>query len=136
MAKQFRRLIAAGLTLWLSGFVLLFHCQIRAEAVTDSCPLKAVSPHCRKKAAAEESAAHVQRQVPLTADCCAFLPIVFDKARKLESPQKITSAEPPRTTVPPIFGQTVLVRNVTPQTYAARLPDKQSSFIVNRVFRI
>ncbi len=120
---------------WLSGVVFVGCCQAANAAPSmEFCPMAVKSHHC-DKAQDEPVRDSLSRRIPACADCCAFLPVMFDKARKIEPLQQVSVArvvelEPAR--FKPVAVRTTSVRS----TYRARSPDKQATFIINRVFRI
>lgn len=130
-----KRILAAALIIWLSGVVVLFCCEMPANAAADqieSCPL-AKKGKCTKTSAADER--EFFGQIPPALDCCDFPARIFDKARKLE-----TAPEP--------FLETTAIKIAAPQRFIVRetfkFPAPHQSFIrnrggtylQNRVFRI
>jgi hypothetical protein len=139
--KTFARKTLAGfMALWLSGFVFLF-CAIAmyGEPVSaESASMDGMSGHCKKAMAtrsANKTGVVVERVTGHNVDCCAFLPGVFDKNRKLERAEKtkIVSAQPTtvRFDVAPVVSQRPIIVQFTPH-----IPDRRYTFIKNRVFRI
>jgi hypothetical protein len=139
--KTFARKTLAGfMAMWLSGFVFLF-CAIAmyGEPVNaESASMDGMSGHC-KKATAAKSANNagdvVERAAGDQLDCCGFLPAVFDKNRKLERAEKtkVVSTQPTtvRFVAAPVGNQRPIL--VTSKPF---IPDRQYTFIKNRVFRI
>jgi len=129
------RSFTAFLAVWLSGVVLLFCCgQLNARASEgDHCPLAKMAGHCSK--AEQQTAAPVAVEGSPECFDCAFLPVLFDKARKLESPQKHFAAPVVAATLvePPIR---VAAIAPVPSIYETRLADSRRIFIRNRVLRI
>jgi hypothetical protein len=90
-----RRGLAAILAVWLSGLVFLICCpSSRAASAEAFCPLAKMGGHCDK--ARKDAAPSWNNEN--TDDCgvtgCAYLPIIFDKSRKLEKAQKQTASVP------------------------------------------
>jgi len=90
--KKYIRISLAGLmSVWLSGVVFLFCCE-RINANTgeaESCPLAKMSLDDCPIA----DAAVIKTVQENCVDCCGFLPVVFDKNRKIEQNEKqITTA--------------------------------------------
>lgn len=139
--KTFARKTLAGfMALWLSGFVFLF-CAIAmyGEPVNaESASMDGMSEHC-KKAMAARSANNasdvVERAAGDNVDCCGFLPAAFDRNRKLERSEKaqVVSTQPTavRFDAAPVVNQRPTFVRFTPH-----IPDRQYTFIKNRVFRI
>lgn len=132
--------LAGFMALWLSGFVFLF-CAIAmyGEPVdAESVSMDGMSEHC-KKAMAARSAKNagdvVERAAGDNVDCCAFLPGVFDKNRKLERAEKaqVVSTQP---TAVRFDAVPVVNQRPTFVTFKPYVPDRQYTFIKNRVFRI
>jgi len=85
IGKYCRRTTAGILSIWLSGIALLLFCQLPAKAAgEDFCPLaKASHGHCERSKDKNESEL-VSNPTPQSFDCCAFIPAVFDKTRKID----------------------------------------------------
>ena len=131
-----KRVLAGFMALWLSGFVFLFCCQNKAVAADmEFCPL-AKAGHCDKGKPVDPSVANVDRPQPPCADCCAFLPVVFDKSRKIEPVQKQLAIRP----LPAIAAVRFIPAVKHPGDVAVRpmglIRDKGSTYLRNRVFRI
>ena len=135
--KHYIRFTLAGfMVVWLSGIVFLFCCQGTAAAVElEHCPMAKMSSHCDKAKQQNLNAEFIERTTPACVECCAFLPAIFDKTRKVEPSQEpiLPSAkrvavqfEPPTITIPTFVSQT-FQRSIA-------LPAK--IYIQNCVFRI
>jgi hypothetical protein len=130
------RSLAGFMAFWLSGVVFLFCCpEMATAAEPDSCPLMKMSSHCDK--ASQQTASDSFEGVrPACFECCAFLPIVFDKSRKIDIVQKQISA--PAETTPltkfrfPVARFVLAVHGSLP----SRVPDRHGTYLVNRAFRI
>lgn len=92
--KQLTRATAGFLTVWLSGVVFLFCCQMpSAQASSEeikSCPMAKAHHSCAKSKSENKAASIEAEQSAL--ECCRMLPLVFDKARKIEKVQNVEQA--------------------------------------------
>ena len=133
-----RRTVAGFMAVWLSGFVFLFCCDAAKAAAksVESCPMPKMSHHCDTAKQQNDDSNSVSRAEGVCFECCAFLPVVFDKARKVDQPNQPVAA-PDRVVE--------VARRITPRLhrtvraiarYRARLPDKSRTFISTQVFRI
>ena len=138
-AKEFWKLarvsLAGIMAVWLSGVVLLFCCHpVVASPAAYSCPMAKMSAHC-DKAKKHTADSHVVTRP--TADCieCGFLPVVFDKSRKVDQVQK--QAAPTAERIAVRFDPLVFV-DVKPEPVASYrwAPSFDRVFIRNCVFRI
>lgn len=130
-----KRIIVAALAVWMSGIVVVFCCQVRANAAgeqIESCPL-AKKSKCAK-AIGKNSVASFGLE-PTAFDCCAFPAKIFGKARKLENahalpvPAKIFGITAPQfSPVPGTFALPIL--------YQSFVRNRKSIYLCNRVFRI
>src|SRR5256885_2014267 len=97
ISSHIQKPIAALLSLWLSGVVLLLGCQASmASSRAESCPLAGtarMSHHCDRSMPDDPSREAIGRRLPFPTDCCAFLPALFDKTRTVQSIAKIAFAE-------------------------------------------
>ena len=92
--RNIKRIISGSLIVWLSGIVFLFCCEMpKAQAsTTESCPL-AKKNDCSKQSNVETISDFTLLQTNHQSfDCCKFLTLVFDKARKVEKTQKAETA--------------------------------------------
>lgn len=132
-----QRIISGALVLWLSGVALLFCCgnmEARAAEV-DSCPLAKTS-HCKKQSGDEANVDFARFQKnSLTFDCCAFLPKVFDKARKIEKNPQVSVATASAKIAAPKFSFVVETIKA-PKVYAPLVHNRGSTYLKNCVFRI
>lgn len=133
-----QRVVAGFMALWLSGFVFLFCCQNMkaAEMEAESCPLMKMSSHCDRASQQEAATDSLAGSRPACVECCAFLPVVFDKSRKVDLVQK-QIAPPADKPAPEPFRVPVSATPSTPElSFADRVPDRHGTYLVNRVFRI
>ena len=137
--KKFTKIALSGaMTVLLSGTVFLLCCTTSASADQAFCPLtKAKVADCGKSASDGLNAAGnpTEGQSP---ECCGFLALVYDKARKLERGQTVAAAvassqvrvKPERISLisgpssSPLFG------------YRGFTVSKSGTFLKNRTFRI
>lgn len=132
IGKIARKGIAGVMAVWLSGVVFLFCCHTtQAAAAVASCPMRAAH-HCDGDRTKADS------NVVTTGSCscveCGYLPVVFDKARKLEAPQKHIPTPVPA----PVAGIPFIASvPITPRAPAPRqhVRDKSRTFISTQVFR-
>ena len=119
---------------WLSGIIFLFCCEkIRAQGEKEFCPLQKLSEHCDRSINKEADLVG-----PVAADridCCAFLPLLFNKSRKLETAQTVPAPTAVKVIVTPSLPRIVLP-SYEPITNYARLESRQGSYVLNRNFRI
>lgn len=135
--KIAQRSLAGFMALWLSGVVFLLCCQtMNANAMAaESCPLAKLSEHCDKAKKATEITSVVGLNQENSVDCCAFLPAVFDKARKIEQTQK-QMAITPKSIAVRFKLQRPSNSSPTFPAFQSRVPDRHGTFIKNCVFRI
>jgi hypothetical protein len=136
-SKKFTEYLHTSLTgvlvVWLSGVVFLFCCHPVAAA-PDTCPMAKMSTHC-DKAKKQNAASHVIAPAPVDCIQCGFLPVVFDKSRKVDLVQKQAPLAAERIAVrfdPLAF--TVPAAKIP--AFYSRLAVRDSIFIKNCVFRI
>jgi hypothetical protein len=76
-----RSTLAGFMVMWLSGVVFLVLCHGQSANTMESCPLVRLGAHC-DKADKEKDSEKVTKQSSETGiDCCAFIPVFFDKTR-------------------------------------------------------
>ena len=133
------RSLAGFMAVWLSGFLFLFCCPEMKAAVeeTESCPLMKMSAsHCDKAAKQDTGNDSIEGSRPACFECCAFLPVVFDKSRKIDVVEKQIT-EPPQEVAAANFTFPVLHTHTTIATaFSQRVPDRHGTYLVNGVFRI
>lgn len=142
MRKRFRqnskKIIAASLVFWMSGFLFLFCCEsVKAQSTeTESCPL-AKTQHCSKQSKAETAVSDSIsiKSEQQTVECCRFLPAIFDKTRKVEKTQKVEARLASVRISQPKF-------SVVKQEFSVKrnlcsfVPDRVDTHLKNCVFRI
>ena len=137
LIKLAQRPIAAIMVAWLSGFLLLFCCDTpSAKAADEHCPLSQKSEHCDKGAKTNEDSFSIHGQTKHTdTDCCAYLPIIFDKARKVERTEKTALAPDLVRAHVPKF-RPVVISFLAEYAYSPPVLYRDKIFITNCVFRI
>ena len=137
VTKFTRKTLAGFMAVWLSGVLFLFCCEkINGKPMqAEICPLAKVSEHCDKAAKANADSSIIGLTESDCADCCGFLPAIFDKNRKIEREQKQIALATKTTALK--FRVPLLTDN-SPQVAAfySRVPDRQGTFIKNCTFRI
>jgi hypothetical protein len=132
-----QRIISSLLVIWLSGVVLLFCCgNMEARAAeADSCPLAKTS-HCDTQSGDETNLDFASFQKEnLAFDCCAFLPKVFDKARKIEKIPQVANVSTTVEVPAPKFS--FVAHDVeSPKIYQPVVHNRGSTYLKNCVFRI
>lgn len=141
-----RRVFAGLLAVWMSGIVFLFCCAaMPAEAQggeVESCPL-AKKGHCDKSTGGVESPVDENalrfdaRRGGSSFYCCAFLPQIFDKARKTVNVKQIAAAATTATieASQPKFSL-VKTESKVSFGYRPRPLNRSGTYLKNRVFRI
>jgi hypothetical protein len=92
IGKYIRPTVAAFLAMWLSGVVFLICCQQvnRATSIHGFCPMAKMGGHCNKTKGNTPSWYGENTDDQCLAGC-AYLPVVFDKSRKVEKARKQTA---------------------------------------------
>ncbi len=82
--------LAGFLMIWMSGFIFLFCCEMAAAGTLEGefCPLSKAQSHCDKSVSDNDAQVISNQSDGLSPDCCAFLPVFFDKTRKIEKAQQ------------------------------------------------
>lgn len=122
------------MSVWLSGIVFLFCCEMPAAAAEkEFCPLTKASELCDKTKNSKNS--RISKDGNRTVDCCEFFPTIFDKVRKIDKNDSIElQAERLEVEVPRLV---IIAGNFTiPATYKPLPPARSRIFIRNRVLRI
>ncbi len=135
--QNIKQAISGSLIVWLSGIVFLFCCEMpKAQASNvESCPL-AKTHHCSKQSDTETVSGFASLQTNQQSfDCCKFLPLVFDKARKIEKIQKTETAH----TIVKVFHPVFSAVNhwfPAPQNFHSVKINRENTYLKNCVFRI
>ena len=142
LSKFGRRFAAGFLSVWLSGVVLLLCCADMNAGVAEAKIAEAahMSAHCDKMGKTEtelnpDSESVSRHEGELDNDCCAFLPMLFDKKRVVEGKWQIAAAtqvavvEMPRPTVE-------LQNFAAVQFYRPHPLSRDGTYLKNRTFRI
>lgn len=135
--RSIKQTVAGSLIIWLSGVVFLLCCEMpRTQASNvESCPL-AKAQHCSKQSSIEINSDFALLQATQPAfDCCNFLSLVFDKARKIEKTQKIVAAQTNAKVFQSVFS--VVNRQFpAPKNFHSFVIKRENIHIKNCVFRI
>jgi len=123
--------------IWLTGVVFLFCCEMAAAEplAGEFCPLSKAQSHCDKSASDNDADVISDRSDGLSTDCCAFLPVVFDKTRKIEKAQQTAPITSKLIVDRPRFTIVTDSREFSPNYRAALLP-QNNLYIRNCIFRI
>ncbi len=141
---QFKRLktimhqtLAGFMAIWLSGVIFLLCCHVQntIAAGMDSCPLVKLGAHCDKAEKEKDSEKVTNQSSDTGMDCCAFIPVLFDKTRTRDGNQQIAVMAPSTTVVKP---RLVTIRtNFAPAySHLSTVLTKNDTFLKNRTFRI
>ncbi|MGH9819290.1 MAG: hypothetical protein ACRD43_03900 [Pyrinomonadaceae bacterium] len=136
--KQYVRISFAGfLAVWLSGVVFLFCCEkINARtSESDFCPLAGMSDDCPMAKPQNANAAVIETTEDECNECCDFLPVVFDKSRKVDQNQKALAA-PSNIVVVQFTPQSVIHTTIENGARYTRVASSNKIFVINCVFRI
>lgn len=133
-----QRSLAGFMAVWLSGVVFLFCCpQVKAAAEeADSCPLIKMGSHCDKAAGQNSSNNSIERTTTPCFECCAFLPLVFDKSRKIDTVQKQVLVSVEVVVASKFEFAKISARPVPSSRFITRIADRGESYLVHRSFRI
>jgi hypothetical protein len=135
--RSIKQTVAGSLIIWLSGVVFLLCCEMPAAQASnvESCPL-AKTQHCSKQSSVEVNSNFVLLQTGQPVfDCCNFLSLVFDKARKIEKTQKIVAAQTNAKLFQLVFS--VVNRQFpAPKNFHSFVINRENIHIKNCVFRI
>jgi hypothetical protein len=137
--KKYTKIGLSGvMTVLLSGTVFLLCCATSSSAQQASCPLKkAKAAHCDRSASNALNAAGNPTEEP-SSECCGFLALVYNKARKLERGETVSVAvASSHATVRP--ERISLGSGPTSQPvidYRGFPVNKSQTFLRNRTFRI
>jgi len=136
LRKITHKTLSAYLAVWLSGVVFLFCCdEINGESKADSCPLAKMSAHCDKAEKDKASQVIASQTTEQGMDCCAFIPVLFDKTRTVERNQQPSAAAPSLVVEVP---RLVLIPSdfAPAKAYRSIALLRNDTFLKNRTFRI
>jgi hypothetical protein len=137
MRNILQRSTAGFMAVWLSGAVFLLCCpEMTAATPADSCPLAKMSSHCDHAAKQETGNDSVEGVRPACFECCAFLPIVFDKSRKIDVVQKEIVAPAEELAVSKFEFPSISIKPISRVIFERHVPDRRGTYLVNGVFRI
>ena len=93
IGKHIRPTVAAFLAMWLSGVVFLLCCQQvnGAKSIHGFCPMAKMGGHCNKTKGNATPSWYRKNTDDQCLAGCAYLPVVFDKSRKVEKARKQTA---------------------------------------------
>lgn len=135
--RSIKQIVAGSLIIWLSGVVFLLCCEMPGAQASnvESCPL-AKTQHCSKQSSVEVNSDFALLQTSQPAfDCCNFLSLVFDKARKIEKTQKIVAAQTNVKVFQPVFS-VISHQFPAPKNFHSFVTNRENIHIKNCVFRI
>jgi hypothetical protein len=135
--RNIKQIVSGSLIIWLSGIVFLFCCEMpKAQASNaESCPL-AKTNHCSKQSNTETVSGFASLQTNQQSfDCCKFLPLVFDKARKIEKTQKAEMVKTIVKAFQPVFSA-VNHSVFVPKNFHSVVINRENIHLKNCVFRI
>lgn len=137
LKKIAHKTLTGFMAVWLSGVVFLLCCAAMNSRVmaAESCPLAKMSAHCDKATKANTNAAVIELISENTAECCGFLPAVFDKARKLERVTEQLAITPESVKVKVFVAPIQKIFSAIP-AIRSHVADRHGTFIRNCVFRI
>jgi hypothetical protein len=134
--KLSHKSLAGFLMIWLSGVVFLLCCAEMSGKTADKefCPLEKMSAHC-DRAENKDSQVVTNQTDEQGVDCCAFLPVFFDKTRTIETSQPASTAAPATVVEKPspILPQANFVPTIS---YRSTILLRNNTFLKNRTFRI
>jgi hypothetical protein len=131
------RSLTGFMAVWLSGFLFLFCCpnaQGMAEKA-NSCPMAKSHSDCDKAKKAEASGRSIEAPAPICTNC-TFLPVVFDKSRKVELANNQLAVPATELVVRRASFAIVWTKVIPSAPLAGRIPDRHGTYLRNRVFRI
>ena len=130
-----RSTLTGFMVMWLSGVVFLILCHGQKANTMESCPLVKLGAHCDKADKGKDSEKITKQTNETGIDCCAFIPVFFDKTRTSDSNQQVAIAAPTTSVVKPRL--TAIQTNFAPAfQYFSTVLSKNNTFLKNRTFRI
>ena len=137
LKKITHKTFAGFMAIWLSGVVFLIccHAQKANAAEMEFCPLAKSGVHCNKSDQNIESLKLTKQSGESGMDCCAFIPALFDKTRKIDNDQQTAAVAPVLSVITPKLVS--VAANFAPaRPYLSAVLQKNSTFLKNRTFRI
>ena len=136
LRKITHKTLSACMAVWLSGVVLLFCCdEINGRSMKADCPLAKMSAHCDKGEKDKASQVIASQTAEQGMECCAFIPVLFDKTRTVESGQQPSAAAPALVVEVPRLVS--IQANFAPaSSYRSTALLRNNTFLKNRTFRI
>ena len=143
LSKFGRRFAAGFMSVWLSGVVLLLCCadMDAGPAVVEIGDAAHMSAHCEKMMGKTESESNPdsesvsRHEGELDNDCCAFLPMLFDKKRTVEGKWQFVAITPAAVAEKP--SRSVDTYTFAPiYSYRPRPISRDGTYLKNRTFRI
>ena len=137
MNKFAQKWIAGFMTLWLSGVVFLLCCEtLNARGLSmHDCPQAKALNHCKKGRGGKPPASLSADLKSEAINCCGFLPVIFDKARKVPPTEQTAAPASIPQSVPALVFVALNIRP-EPDKYKPKLNPTGKIFIRNCVFRI
>ena len=135
--RNIKQIVSGSLIIWLSGIVFLFCCEMPKSQASgvENCPL-AKTNHCSKQSDVETISGFASLQPEKqTIDCCRFLPLFFDKARKIEKTQKAEMVKTIVKAFQPVFSA-VNHSVFVPKNFHSVVINRENIHLKNCVFRI
>ena len=134
--KKYIRISLAGfMSVWLSGFVFLLFCHIQSDAA-EFCPLAKPGVHCDKAEKAKDAEKFTKQTSDAGMDCCAFIPLFFDKTRTVDNQRQVVFATPSYVAITPRFAASYTLATNTPRLHISTVLPRNDTFLKNRTFRI
>jgi hypothetical protein len=134
IGKYARASVAGFMAIWLSGVLFLLCCQKMngGTMMAEFCPLEKKTSHCNRMKNTDSPV--VETSTTHEANCCGFLPVVFDKVRKIEISQ--SPAQPvAKVVVEPVRFIPSLAIYRSARVFS-RMESRQGTYLQNCNFRI
>ncbi|HYJ90963.1 MAG TPA: hypothetical protein VEV84_06630 [Pyrinomonadaceae bacterium] len=123
------------MAVWLSGVLFLILCHGHTSAASmEYCPLMKLGAHC-PKADQDASAKLTNEPEDPGMDCCAFIPVIFDKTRDANDNVQVAVLAPAAVIERAEWIATRLYSPATIFYHSVSLP-KTNIFLKNRAIRI
>ena len=124
------------MSVWLSGVVFLLCCHVQSSDAAESCPLARMGIHCDKAEKAKDSERITKQTNDDGIDCCAFIPLIFDKTRTADSHQQLAFAPVLSIEIVPTFVATHALPTVTISQITSTVLLKNDTFLKNLSLRL